>query len=152
MKTCLLMAGAVALACSSAAIGQRAGSAQAPAGFAPMQSPCAVQGDGTCVAVSTAAPLPTAAKQETVQLVAGNVAAAPVAVYGGSYVLVQSCTGYGTLSVRFLGPDGLTMMPLTSKTAADSGGGSLLSLGANAVVDATVSGTTGCNALLSRIP
>lgn len=57
----LLRAGAIALALlPCAAIAQTASSAAAPGGFAPMQSTCVVQADGTCAAVSTTAPLPTA--------------------------------------------------------------------------------------------
>lgn len=59
----LRWAGAVALALLSSlalpAAAQTASSIQAPAGYAPMQAPCVRQADGTCVPVSTTAPMPT---------------------------------------------------------------------------------------------
>ena len=62
MKLLALLA---ALACAllpSAALAQSTGSSvQFPSGWAPGQAPCVRQGDGTCVPVSAAAPLPTAA-------------------------------------------------------------------------------------------
>lgn len=131
---------------------QSAVSARAPANFAPITAPCAVQPDGSCAAVSTALPLPTQAKQESVTLIAANTPAAVQTVYGGNYAFSQTCSAYGTVVLRYRGPDGATMLTLVSKTASDSTGATLVQLGSNAVVDATVSGTTGCNATLSRVP
>lgn len=151
MKTCLL-AGAVALAYASPTFGQSTSSAQAPAGFAPMQSPCVVQSDGKCTSVSVVAPLPIAARAETFRLAVANVSSPAATLVGGNYVLTQTCSAYGTLTLRYLGPDGTTMTALVLKTASDSSGGTLASLGANAIVDVALAGTTGCNATLSRIP
>lgn len=89
---------------------------------------------------------------EVFSLVAANTPAAAATVYGGAYVLAQACTSYGTVTVRYRGPDGATMLPLLSKTAPDAGGGTLLSLGSGAVIDATITGGAGCNVSLSRVP
>ncbi|WP_343526758.1 hypothetical protein [Sphingomonas sp.] len=152
MKILPLWAGALALAWSSAAFGQTAGSAQAPAGFAPMQAPCSVQSDGRCVAVSAATPLPMATRVESFQLVSGNVPASPATLTGGTYILTQACTTYGSVTLRYRGPDGATMTAMLSKTASDSAGGSAVSFGGGAVVDIALSGTAGCNVGLSRVP
>lgn len=144
---------ACALLFSPAASAQTVSSSiQAPAGYAPMQSPCVKQANGACVPVAADAVLPTGGKQEAFTLVSANTPAAAVTTYGGSYVLTQSCTAYGTLSLRYRGPDNSTMTAMLSKTATDTGGGTLIALGTGAVVDATVSGTSGCNAILTRIP
>ncbi|MEB3067296.1 hypothetical protein, partial [Parvimonas micra] len=96
--------------------------------------------------------VPLAAKRrETFALVASNTPAAASTLFGGLYVLNQSCTGYGTLILRYRSADGSTMINLLSKSVADNAGGTMLQFGAGQVVDATVSGTTACNATLSRI-
>jgi len=137
----------------SAALAQAAASSvQAPAGYAPMQATCVKQLDGTCAPVSATAPLPTTGFADSFGLVAANVPASSVTVAGGRYVVSQLCSAYGTLSIRYRGPDGATMLTLLSKTAADSGGGTLVTLAAGAVIDATVSGATACNATLVRVP
>lgn len=154
--TFLRMAGAMALALLCAQGGAMAqttaASVQAPAGYAPMQATCVKQLDGTCSPVSATAPLPTTGFADSFGLAAANVPASAVTVAGGRYVVSQVCSAYGTLTVRYRGPDGATMLTLLSKTAADSGGGTLITLAAGAVIDATVSGTTGCNATLVRVP
>ena len=102
--------------------------------------------------VTPATPLPVADRQESFALVVANSSAAPATVYGGRYVVTQNCASYGTVSVRYRGPDGVAMATLFARTAADAGGGTLVTLGSNAVVDATVADATGCNVSLSRVP
>lgn len=125
---------------------------QTPGGTAPGTSVGYGAKDGAWTPVTTATPLPTGGKQESFVLVASNTPASPVTAYGGTYVFSQACSAYGTLSLRYRGPDGATMMAMLSKTAADTAGGTMIALGTNAVIDATVSGTTACNATLTRIP
>ena len=93
-----------------------------------------------------------ATRAERLVLVGNNVAVAPVTALGGLYVLNQSCNGYGTVTLRYLGADGITMLPLLTRTASDTGGGTNIYLGAGAVVDINLSGTSGCNANLARVP
>lgn len=152
MKTLSLRAGALALALFPAiAPAQDATSVRAPAGYAPLQAPCVRQDDGGCLAVSKVAPLPTGVR-ESVQLVAGNTTAAAVTLFGGDYILTQTCTGYGTLTVQARGPDGTAWLTLVTRTASDTGSGTGIALGSYAVVRATVTGTSGCNAVLARVP
>ena len=145
--------GAALLARPDAAVAQSTASSVAfPAGYAPGSAPCARQADESCVPVTVAAPLPTAGKQESFALVSGNVPNPPATVHGGTYAVSQGCASYGTTMIRYRGPDGATMMPLLSRTATDANGATLVSLGSNAVIDAIVSGTTGCNVTLARVP
>lgn len=93
-------------------------------------------------------------KQENVALATANAASGVQAVYGGGYVFNQTCTGYngGALNLRYRGPDGSTMIVMLGKVASDTSGGTLISLGSNAVVDVALpSGSTGCNANLARV-
>lgn len=152
MKSCLL-AGAVALAClSSAALSQTklppvkdwAGST------IPGSASSLLDKDGMPIDISN--PLPVSGRQELITLATANVPATAVAVYGGTYVFSQGCASYGTLTLRYRGADGATMITMVTKTASDNAGGTLLSLGTNAIVDVAISGTTGCNATLARIP
>lgn len=92
------------------------------------------------------------AVQESFQLVAANTPASPVSVFGGDYILSQTCGGYGTLTLQARGPDGSTWQTLLTKTASDTTSGTGLALGSYAVVRITVTGTTSCNAILSRVP
>lgn len=131
---------------------QEAASIMAPAGYAALQAPCSRQPDGRCLPVSVTQPLPVAPPQERLALVTANTPADPLMVFGGIYVVSQDCTGYGTLTVRYLGPDGAAMMPLLVRTAGDMAGGTLVTLASGAVVDAVLNGTTGCNASLARVP
>ncbi|BCI72747.1 hypothetical protein SUS17_1448 [Sphingomonas sp. S17] len=124
----------------------------APAGYAPLTAPCTTQPDGRCAALSGDTPMPVATRAERLVLVGNNVAVAPVTALGGLYVLNQSCNGYGTVTLRYLGADGITMLPLLTRTASDTGGGTNIYLGAGAVVDINLSGTSGCNANLARVP
>ncbi|HIV77221.1 MAG TPA: hypothetical protein H9899_06835 [Candidatus Sphingomonas excrementigallinarum] len=125
---------------------------QAPAGYAPLTAPCIVQGDGRCAAITADTPMPVASRAERLVLASNNVAAAPATTLGGLYVLNQMCSGYGTVVLRYLGADGSTMLPLVSRSAGDSGGGTTLYLGAGTVVDVQLSGTTGCGVQLARVP
>lgn len=118
-------------------------------GMVPLQ--CDATGKN-CRALSGANPQVTAGKQETFALVAANTPSSAATVYGGYYTLTQACTVYGSLTLRYRGPDGSTMLTMFTKTAADSGGGTLLSLAGGQVVDVTLTGTTGCNAQLGRNP
>lgn len=91
-------------------------------------------------------------KQEAFPLIAANVPSAPATVFGGNYILEQTCTAYGTVTIQRLGPDGTTYLTIASYTASDTMGGHALAFGSLAKVRMTVSGTTGCNALLARVP
>lgn len=113
-------------------------------GFGPIGAPW--------VPVTANTPLPTAGKQEAYMLISANVPMPPAILYGGQYVVTQQCATYGSVAVRYRGPDGATMQALLTKTAADSQGGSLVLLGSYAVVDATVSGATDCNVQIARVP
>lgn len=97
-------------------------------------------------------PLPVGGKQEAFALVTANTSSAAVTAYGGDYIFAQNCAAYGTISLRVRGPDGGTMTAIVSKTAIDPAGGTGVALGANAVVDAVTTGTTGCDATLTRVP
>lgn len=89
---------------------------------------------------------------ETFALATANVASASVTLFGGDYIFAQTCSAYGTDAFQVLGPDGTTWSNLASYTTTDSGNGHTATLGANAVVRVTLTGTTGCNVTLSRIP
>lgn len=90
--------------------------------------------------------------RESFQLVSNNVPLSQVTVFGGDYVLSQTCASYGTLSVQVRGPDGVTFITMFSKTASDTGNATGIVLGSYAVIKISVSGTSGCNALLARVP
>jgi len=152
--TLLRWAGAIALACLPAApaVGQEYPKIVAPSSIVPPSGVAYKAADGSTNVVSPVTPLPVAGRQEVVALATANAAAPAVAVYGGSYVLNQGCTAYGSVTLRYRAADGATMLTLLSKTAADSTGGTLISLGTNTIVDVALSGTTGCNATLARIP
>lgn len=96
-------------------------------------------------------PVAVSGRQENFQLVTANTPAAAVTVYGGSYTITQNCSAYGTVTVRYQGPDNV-MTAMLIKAVADSGGGTLVSLGSAQVIDATLSGTTGCSVQLRRNP
>lgn len=147
-RSSLLPAAAILLAASSAA----AQTVELPGGYAPLSGIGFGAVGGALTGVDPDHPLPVADKQEAIALVSANVPAAPAIVYGGDYLLAQSCIGYGTLALRVRGPDGATMQVLLTKTGSDGAGGTGLALGSGAVVDVTLSGTSGCNATLSRIP
>jgi hypothetical protein len=107
------------------------------------------------VQVSPANPLPVTvaggfSKQESFQLATNNVAANSVTAFGGSYIFSQVCTTYGSISLQVRGPDG-NFQTMVTKTATETGGSSVL-VGSGAVMRVTLSGTTGCNASLSRVP
>ncbi|WP_420143851.1 hypothetical protein [Sphingobium sp.] len=108
--------------------------------------------DGPFVAVDPSHPLPVAGLQEKFALVTANNPAAATMLYGGDYIFAQSCSAYGTVALEVRGPDGVTFQPIVSRTASDSSGGTGVALGAQAVVRATVAGTTACNVTLSRVP
>jgi hypothetical protein len=91
------------------------------------------------------------ARQETFQLVGSNTASAAATAYGGNYIWTQACTAYGTVSLRYRSPDGSTMITLVTRSGPEVSG-TVIQLGSAQVVDAVLSGTTGCNATLSRIP
>lgn len=94
----------------------------------------------------------SAGRRESFQLAAGNAAAAAVTVYGGDYILSQTCTGYGSLALQVRGPDGASWLTLVTKTASDLGNGTGIALGSYAAVRVAVTGTSGCNAILARVP
>lgn len=128
---------------------------QTPGGTAPGASIGYGPKDGTWTPVTPSTPMPTSGKQEYFALATGNVAAAAQTAFGGAYVFSQTCAGYngGSLVMRYRGPDGVTMLSLVSKTASDSAGGTLITLGAGAVVDVSLpNGASGCSATLARVP
>lgn len=90
--------------------------------------------------------------QEAFQLASNNTASTASTTYGGDYIFSQTCSGYGTVSLQVLGPNGSTYQTILTKSAADTAGGTGLALGSYASVQVTLSGTTGCSALLSRVP
>ena len=104
------------------------------------------------VPVETARPLPTIGKQESFQLVAANVPSAAVTLAGGDYVLDQACASYGTVTFARLGPDASTYFTMGTYNASDIGNAHLFKFGSYAKVKVTVSGTTGCNVLIARVP
>ena len=91
-------------------------------------------------------------RQESFQLANNNVAAPAQTVYGGDYIFSQQATGYGTIALQVLGPDGATYQTIASKTASDATGGTGISLGSNATVKVVLTGTTAAYANLSRVP
>lgn len=141
---------AIWLCCVAGAAGAQ--QVTAPAGYAPLTAPCTTQADGRCAPLSSETPMPVATRAERLVLAGNNVAAAPVTAIGGLYVLNQSCGAYGSLTLRYLGADGATMLPLVTRTGPDTGGGTNIYLGAGTLVDITLSGTSGCNAQLARVP
>lgn len=150
----LNIAAGFALAAAAPNTAQTGSSVQFPAGWAPSTSVCVKQVDGSCIPVSASIPLPALAlaKQEALALATSNGVASPVTAYGGDYIFAQSCTSYGTLTLQVRGPDGATWSTVATYTAADPGGGVLVTLGSAAVVRVALTGTTGCNATLSRVP
>lgn len=85
---------------------------------------------------------------ERITLIAGNTPAAPARLYGGRYVFLVTCTTYGTVTLRSYGADGTTTLVSGSYTA---NGAASFDMMAGQVVDATVSGATGCNAVIGRV-
>lgn len=136
------------------ALAQSANSIEYPAGYAPGMAPCIQQTDGSCPPVSATSPMPTAPKRENLALVNGDVVSMMTA-YGGTYILNQGCAAYngGSLALRYRGPDGITMLTLATKAASDTAGGTLVSLGSNALIDVALpAGASGCNVSLARVP
>lgn len=152
MRT-LLWAGAMALACfsTSAAAQTTYPKIVAPSTIVPPSGVAFTDVDGSTKVASPATPLPVAGRQESVALVTANTAIAPVTLYGGTYILTQACTGYGSVALRYRSPDG-TMLILATKVVGDTGGGTVFQFGTSQVVDVLLTGTTGCTVTLSRIP
>lgn len=152
----LRWAGAILLACLPAlSAAQTFPLSASPEGWARPTSPCVYDpATKLCAPTTASAPLPvlTINRAETFQLATANTPSAPVTLVGGSYILAQSCAAYGSVSLRYRGPDGGAMVAMVTKTAADSAGGTLVQLGGGAIVDVSLSGTTGCNVSLTRVP
>ncbi|MFH8652339.1 hypothetical protein ACH37Y_06445 [Sphingomonas paucimobilis] len=152
MRT-LLWAGAMALAClSPSAAAQTYPKIIAPSTIVPPSGMAYSDDAGTTQIVSPAKPLPTGGVREAFQLVNANTPSPSATVYGGDYILAQTCASYGTLTLQVRGPDATTWLTLVTKSAADTGSGAGIALGSYAVVRVTVSGTAGCFASLSRVP
>lgn len=145
--------GAIALACLPAtAAAQTLPKIIAPSTIVPPQGVAWQDADGSTKLSTPATPLPTGGVREAFQLVSANTPIASATVYGGDYILAQTCTSYGTLTLQVRGPDATTWLTLVTKTAADTGSGTGIALGSYAVVRVTVSGAAGCFASLSRVP
>lgn len=146
------LAGAIALACSPA---PSAGQVRLPpvkdwyGSTIPGGATALVDKDGKQIDLIN--PLPVSGRQETAALATGNIAAPAATLYGGTYILTQACTAYGSVALRYRAPDGV-MVPLATKIVPDSGGGSVFQFGTSQIVDVLLTGTTGCNVILSRIP
>jgi hypothetical protein len=150
--TLLRWACALALACLSTPIAaQTYPKIIAPSTIVPPSGVAFTDIDGSTKVASPTSPLPIAERQESVVLATANTSIAPATLYGGTYVLTQACTAYGSVALRYRAPDG-TMLTLATKIVGDSGGGSTFQFGTAQIVDVLLTGTTGCNVTLSRIP
>jgi hypothetical protein len=118
----------------------------------PGYEPCPMPTASTTASPATSTSTPTTTAPETYKLITANVAAAPVTVQGGTYLLTQTCSFYGSVSLKVLGPDGVSLLTLVTKILLDTGIGNQVVLGAGSVVSMTVAGATGCNATLARVP
>lgn len=137
MKTLLRGALAVAIALSACL--------PMPADAAPPAQIPVVSADGS-------SRVPSQSIAETYVVVSGNVSAGTITLMGGDYILDQVCTAYGTLTLQRLGPDGSTFITSVAKSASDTATGTGVTFGNGAQVKVVLSGTTGCNATLSRVP
>lgn len=61
--------------------------------------------------------------QEAFALASANVSAGPTPVFGGTYILNQTCASYGTVTFQALGPDGAAFQTAASYTSSTSTGG-----------------------------
>lgn len=113
--------------------------------------PCPVSST-TASSPASSSTAPTTTTPETYKLISANVPSAAVTVQGGTYLLTQTCTLYGSVSLKVLGPDGVSLLTLVTKILLDTGLGNQVVLGAGATVSMTVAGATGCNATLARVP
>lgn len=153
MKALSIWAGALALACIPvSAAAQTYPKIIAPSTIVPPSGMAYSDDTGTTQIVSPTKPLPTGGVREAFQLVSANTPITSATVYGGDYILAQTCSSYGTVTLQVRGPDASTWLTLVTKTAADTGSGTGIALGSYAVVRVTVSATTGCFASLSRVP
>jgi hypothetical protein len=123
----------------------------APGSLVPLSGQAFTDGAGKTRGVTPSTPLPVAGKQESFALATANAAAPPSTLYGGTYMMTQGCTAYGQVALRYLAADGSTMTTMLTKTAAETGG-TAVQFGTGAIVDVALSGTTGCNVTLARIP
>lgn len=140
MKLCL-WAGAIALACSAVPA-----TAQTQLPAVKDWAGRTVPANGTMLVDKTGVALDT-----SVPLAAANTALPAVPLSGGTYVLTQLCTAYGSVALRYRAPDGVTMVTLLTRVAPDAAG-TVVQFGSGAIVDVLLTGATGCNATLSRIP
>jgi hypothetical protein len=85
-------------------------------------------------------------------LASANAASATQTVYGGSCIFAQNCTAYGSVALQLLGPDGATFQTLLTRASADSTGGTEMKIGSGASAKVVLTGTTGCRAILTRVP
>lgn len=153
MKALSVWAGALALACIPvSASAQTYPKIIAPSTIVPPSGVAWQDADGSTKLAGPGAPLPTGGVREAFQLVSANTPITSATVYGGDYILAQTCSSYGTVTLQVRGPDASTWLTLVTKTAADTGSGTGIALGSYAVVRVTVSGTAGCFASLSRVP
>ncbi|QPT08571.1 hypothetical protein [Sphingomonas paucimobilis] len=148
------------LLCAAMALLAAPASAQVKRAAAVVNQPAVVEvtlQDGTTITPPGFVPLdatgaPTGAgRQEVAQLATSNTASPAVTMFGGTYIMTQACTAYGSVVLRYRGPDGSTMVPLLTKTAGEAGG-TTVQLGSKQVVDVALTSTTGCNVTLARVP
>lgn len=90
--------------------------------------------------------------QEAFALATANASTGPTSVFGGTYILNQTCASYGTVTFQALGPDGAAFQTVASYTASTSTGGVVVQLGSRQVVQVVLSGTSGCAVKLARVP
>lgn len=121
------------------------------AGYAPLTALCTTQPDGRCAALSGDTPMPVATRAERLVLVGNNVAVAPVTALGALCVepeLQRLWHGDAALFGGGRHHDAAAADP----HGVRHGRGTNIYLGAGAVVDINLSGTSGCNANLARVP
>ena len=113
---CQLFALLAALACAllpSAAVAQATGSSvQFPLGWTPGQAPCVRQGDGTCVPVSAATPLPTAATA-----IDANLSTVPAASLNGTPLPARPA-GAPRVAIYLAASDAVTFTIATAQPTA----------------------------------
>lgn len=90
--------------------------------------------------------------QEQFPVATANVALSTgYTAFGGTYILSQLCTAYGTLDLQTLSAKN-TWLTLSSKSASDTTVGTSVTLAGQTQVRVNLTGTTACDATLTRVP